>query len=321
MPELTKEMMEFAKRNSKDKNINDTNNNKIFFSIAAHSFGGILSREVCKRLFSVSTTLPTTTTVEYSTAASFYKPLSFVSVATPHCGVTCIDWAILRWGGWLLGKIYSSTYSELFLDSPLLETMATDKSYLQGFTAFPHHLFVGAHSHDYLVRFETASLLPIKWIEPADKYPRWIIKSEQEKQTTTSTKVLQRSTHVGEPISLVGGEQPLSFLGEPISFEKENDKQSSSSFSQLSICEKSQKIARELREKLLESKKKSVADENKNANNRPSLKVLPVFIPPENQSFCIAHDALMRKGLSKAALPDVVDAVADEMVNAFLREQ
>jgi hypothetical protein len=48
-----------------------------------------------------------------------------------------------------------------------------------------------------------------------------------------------------------------------------------------------------------------------------SFDVMPVFIPASKKFFVIAHDAVMRKGLSATVLPDVVDAVAQRVTDDF----
>ena len=303
MPELEKAIGEFC--SSENKNPNEP----CFFSCVSHSFGGILSREVTKRLHEKGFFHNSNDEEEglhqqqKSSSPTQIIPLQFVSVASPHCGVNSIEYAFMRWGGWFLGRTYSSTYQELFLDSPLLKQMSTSNSYLRSFTSFQDHLFVGALSHDYLVRFETATLLPFSSV-PSQNMTR--MRTLENRKT--------QSTHVLETMNITDSS----------SSDNNNNDSCNNNYTQLSTCKESVDIAYTLRKALFGMKEeksagfrvmpvmipKEVSVENNNNNNASSF---AQWISP--QSFCIAHDALMKKGVSWDVLPDVVDSVAEEMVS------
>ena len=282
---------------------------RCYFSAVGHSFGGIILREVVHRLH---------THASCADIRAAFVFLSYVSVATPHCGVTSMN-ALLRWGGRLIGKVYSSTYSELLLDDPLMHVMSgaavasassagldpapasepsrtspsagPSSSYTDSWAAFRRRLLVGCYSHDYLVRFETATLLPMSAVDPSMMAPK---PATATSTTTVAAPSIATSTHIGATLHLPRIGADSAAPAAPTAPAPECS--ATCAYSQLDAA--SEAIALRLR-------------------GRMAFDVMPVFIPDGSRWFCIAHDALMRKGVSAGALPDVVDAVAVEMASDF----
>eukprot|EP00758_Cryptobia_borreli_P002999 Tbor_TRINITY_DN3447_c0_g1::TRINITY_DN3447_c0_g1_i1::g.3692::m.3692 len=136
---------------------------ELYFSCVGHSWGGVLLREV---LPSILDTLQSSSSTPTSPSAytchpkksSEVTPLTFMSIASPHCGVSNLNF-MLRIVGRVIGKLHSTTYQDLFLDTNLITDRLLDEDHLNAFAHFNHRVLYGNIAGDCLVSFLTSTLL------------------------------------------------------------------------------------------------------------------------------------------------------------------
>jgi hypothetical protein len=129
--------------------VGDGSGRRKLFSCVAHSFGGLINREVVKRLHA---------DVALHDALTF---LTFVTMATPHCGTTHLP-LVMRWGAWAIGKVFSTSYLEVGLDGGKEGVVAGDMlsaDHIAALQAFRHRVLVCNTCNDALVHFQGASLV------------------------------------------------------------------------------------------------------------------------------------------------------------------
>jgi hypothetical protein len=162
-----------------ERNRVDETPTKPRFSIVAHSFGGILAREIAFRVAAAHRD-----TLDFS---------SFVTIASPHAGVRMGHTVIAR-GGWLIGHTVSQSIHELCLNdakpiatvclndaapvagaavesapsttapdtvafSGQLASRLVDAEHIAALARFDDRLLVANLTNDHLVPYQTASLL------------------------------------------------------------------------------------------------------------------------------------------------------------------
>ena len=118
-----------------------------YFSCVAHSFGGVLLREILPDLLR-----------DPLVVVNRIKLVTFASIASPHCGASDLNPAF-RLGGWVIGKVWSQTYQDLLLHNDVISRRLLDVEHINGFKQFAHRELYGNLRGDLLVSFETSSLI------------------------------------------------------------------------------------------------------------------------------------------------------------------
>ena len=121
------------------------------FSCVGHSFGGILLRELVHTLCNDPVVLD---------ALDVKKDLefeSFVTVATPHCGIAMLSWG-LAYGAYAIGMVYSQTYLDLAMGSDMLWSTMLTAPYLDALKRFKRRVSFANLHKDPLVPFVTAAM-------------------------------------------------------------------------------------------------------------------------------------------------------------------
>jgi hypothetical protein len=129
--------------------VGDGSGRRKLFSCVAHSFGGVINREVVKRLHADAALRDALTFATY------------VSIASPHCGISTLP-LVLQWGAWALGKLMSAAYLELGLDGGKEGVMAGDMlsaDHIAALQAFRHRVLVCNTCNDSLVHFGGSALM------------------------------------------------------------------------------------------------------------------------------------------------------------------
>lgn len=138
-------------------------------SCVGHSFGGVLLRELIHTLCQDEVVVD---------ALDVQKDLrfgSFVSAATPHCGVAMLS-KTKAWGAYLIGKLYSQTYLDLLMSSDFMWRTMLTAPYLNALRRFERRVSFSNVHKDPLVPFSTSALcfdeLELKAVKAAfGKYP------------------------------------------------------------------------------------------------------------------------------------------------------
>jgi hypothetical protein len=87
-------------------------------------------------------------------------PAVFVTLAAPHCGARQLR-PVLRVGGRILGKVCSTAYQDILLDSEVFDDTCSDEN-MAPLSKFKHRVLYACARGDHLIGFETASLLAPK---------------------------------------------------------------------------------------------------------------------------------------------------------------
>lgn len=109
-----------------------------------HSFGGPLLRYALMKLHG-------------SGELGNKTLITFVTLASPHVGARQLH-PFLRLGARFLGKVFSSAYQDLLLDSGALDELCTEEA-LAPLARFHNRRLYAVARGDMLVRFETGSLV------------------------------------------------------------------------------------------------------------------------------------------------------------------
>eukprot|EP00931_Biecheleriopsis_adriatica_P098805 TRINITY_DN7294_c1_g2_i1.p1 TRINITY_DN7294_c1_g2~~TRINITY_DN7294_c1_g2_i1.p1 ORF type:complete len:279 (-),score=19.22 TRINITY_DN7294_c1_g2_i1:557-1393(-) len=109
-----------------------------------HSFGGLLLRYALSKL-------------EESGALEGVALEVFVTLASPHVGARQLG-AVLRIGARILGKVFSTAYEDLLLDSDVVDKTCSATA-LVPLQRFRHRILYACARGDHLIGFESGALL------------------------------------------------------------------------------------------------------------------------------------------------------------------
>ncbi|KAH9600345.1 protein of unknown function DUF676 [Trypanosoma melophagium] len=121
----------------------------IELSFVAHSMGGLIVREALPLLFKG---------IELKQDHINIKWKLFCSIAVPHAGVRHMDAFIRSYFGRLVGRLYSTAYHDMFLQSNVLTERLLSKEHLACLAAFERRLLISS-VNDLLVPLMSSGFL------------------------------------------------------------------------------------------------------------------------------------------------------------------
>ncbi|ESL09861.1 hypothetical protein TRSC58_02414 [Trypanosoma rangeli SC58] len=104
-------------------------------SFVAHSMGGLIVREALPQLVRELWCQEGNLRVEWKV---------FCSIATPHAGTRHMDASVRSYLGRLLGRLYSTAYHDMFLQSSVLTERLVSAEHLASLAAFEHRLLISS---------------------------------------------------------------------------------------------------------------------------------------------------------------------------------
>jgi hypothetical protein len=168
---------------------------QFWFSCIGHSFGGVLLRALLPSLLQ----LPVV-------QSESIQLLTYVSIATPHCGVEDLN-ALFRVGGKLIGKVYSQTYCDLLLMNDCLPEELISSAYLEPLNDFRERILYGNLHGDPLVSFPTSTLLSHRDVSGFTLTPSAVIQDALQVAVDDGFPHLRPGGRIGKSIESTEAEE------------------------------------------------------------------------------------------------------------------